>query len=269
MSTVTVKSTRDYDMFVSDKENRILKENEHKRLQLSMERYGFLKCFPIVVKPKNKKGKHVVKEGQHRLHYAEHLGLEVWYIEEEKDFDIAVINCTAVIWKTKDYAEKFAKNGYREYVEAVAFSEKYRLNISIACAMLAGYVSFSNIRKEFYDGAFVVKDRGWAEEVAELFSSIREISPFLKGERPLKACMCVCRVDGFDSERLIRGISSKRNDLRAPFGDRQSCLQFFEDCYNSRKSNREKFSLKNEAIKAMNERNAVSSEDDQEDDEAA
>ena len=55
--------TKDYRMFERNPENRPVDDKKHRRLKRSMEKYGFLSCFPIVVE-RLPNGKLRVKEGQ-------------------------------------------------------------------------------------------------------------------------------------------------------------------------------------------------------------
>jgi hypothetical protein len=88
-----IRCTRDYAIFVRDMENRRLRTSEHKKLRQSMEKYGFLPCYPIVVK-RDDVGRLHVKEGNHRLAFARELALCVYFVETAIDFDVPEINGT-------------------------------------------------------------------------------------------------------------------------------------------------------------------------------
>src|SRR5262245_51957840 len=102
-----------------------------------MKKYGFLEVFPIVVY-RNGSDHFVVKDGQHRLAVAESLGLTVYYVEDDTDFDVAKVNEATKIWVLRDYAQKFAANGVKPYQEGLEFAERHGLPIGTAFSLLSG-----------------------------------------------------------------------------------------------------------------------------------
>ena len=72
MATRKIQATKNYRMFKRSGENRTPRLEGPKRFEQSMKKYGFLPCFPIV---RQRVGKDlIVKEGQHRLAFAERWG---------------------------------------------------------------------------------------------------------------------------------------------------------------------------------------------------
>jgi hypothetical protein len=132
-----VNVTRDYRLFSRSMDNRIVKLKKHKTLERSMKQYGFLSCFPIICYRDEHK-KLIVKDGQHRLAFAESLGLPVYWIEQDVDFDVAIVNSTAKVWAVRDYAEKYAANGLNDYQEGLEFADSHKLSVGNAFALLAG-----------------------------------------------------------------------------------------------------------------------------------
>jgi hypothetical protein len=253
MSSRKVQSTKNYRLFAGNDENRPLDLKKHRKLEKSMKKYGFLACFPIVCW-RNKEGKLIVKDGQHRLAIAEALGLTVYWIEEETDFDVAVINCTSKTWTLKDYARKFAANGLKDYQEGMEFADRHGIPIGIAFAMLGGTTTFGNIQNHFEGGTFRIKDRKWAEAVAGVYGPMVTLSPSLRAANFLGACMAVCRVPDFDAKRLLSCSERCREKLVA-YSTRDAYLQMIEDVYNF--GRKQLVGLKSQAMMAMRERNAV------------
>lgn len=249
-ATKSIRSTTDYRMFHRNKENRVLDLKKHKKLKLSMEKYGFIQSFPIVCHRNGDKNLYV-KDGQHRLTIAEALKLPVYFVEEEVDFDIAEINSTGKTWVIKDFALKFAANHVPGYQEGLDFCEQYQLPIGIGFAMLAGTVSFGNITFAFTNGTFRIKDRPWANAVAATYSQMCALSPALRNARFLEACMYVCRVEGFEIKRLLQGAGRCREKLVA-YSTRDAYLGLIEELYNFNRS--KLFGLKSAATMAMRER---------------
>lgn len=230
MASKGITTTNNYRLFRSDSENRALDLNKHGNLRQSMKLYGFLRAFPIVCY-RNETKQLVVKDGQHRLAIAEELGLPVHYVVEDQDFDIAVVNSTSKSWSLGDYAQKFAANGYEAYIEGMEFSEEHSIPVGIAFGLLAGTVSFNNIKSQFMSGKFEVKDRAYAELVAYTYSSICKLSKAVKRNSFLSAVMVVCRVEEFDPDRLIAGAARCRERLVA-FSAKQPYLDLIEELYN-------------------------------------
>ena len=252
-TTRKIQSTKNYRMFTRCQENRPTKPKDHKRLERSMRKYGFLQSFPIVVHRNGDKHL-IVKDGQHRLQFAETLGLPVYFVEEPVDFDVSEINCTSQIWKLRDFAQTFAAKGLRPYEEGLAFADEYKLPIGTAFALLSGVVTFGHCHAAFTGGTFVIKDRRWADSVAALYSGLNALSPVLKNARLLEACMAVCRVKDFDNGRLLSCAERCREKLVA-YSTKEAYLQMLDEIYNFGKQKR--VALRFEAEQAMKKRSAV------------
>ena len=246
-----ITGTKNYALFHRSTENRPLDLRKHRKLFESMKLYGFLKCFPIVV-VRDKDGKLVIKDGQHRLTIAAELGLTVWYVEEEIDFDVALVNCTAKVWVLRDYAQKYAANGLKDYAEVLEFSEQHSLSIGTAFALLAGQTNSTNCLHAFIDGSYRVKDRAWANAVAGIYGPLILMSEAVKNTRCIEACMAVCRVKDFDAKRLIAGAERCREKLVA-YSTRDAYLDMLEVIYNY--GRKQLVGLKALAQMAMRERN--------------
>src|SRR5215471_2755063 len=129
MAVRRILETTNYRQFVRiEGKNRTIDVKKHKRLKDSMERFGFLWCYPIVCY-RDKDNRLVLKEGQHRLIIAEALGLPVYWVETDQDFDVAVVNSAAKIWVLKDYACQHVANGLTAYAEGLDFAEQHELPI--------------------------------------------------------------------------------------------------------------------------------------------
>lgn len=251
MSKSNIVTTRNYRLFKYDLENRQLQLKKHKRLKESMKQYGFLRCFPIACY-RNGKRDLVVKDGQHRLAFAEELGLPVHYIVEDVDFDIATVNGTPIKWTPKDYADKHAANGKSDYAEGIEFCNRHRIPIGTGFSLLAGTTNFSNIEQAFREGRFKVKDREWADKVASTYSAVVAMSSEVRNARFIEACMAVCRLGEFDQDRLLHSAKRCRDKLIS-YSTRDAYLDMMEEVYNFGRKNL--VPIKMPAIQAMRERN--------------
>jgi hypothetical protein len=252
MSVPKLQVTKNYRLFSRSIDNRPLSEKNHKKLLRSMQRNGFLPCFPLAcVREPN--GNLIVYDGQHRLAYAETLGLPVYFVVLDKPFDIAEVNCAQEKWNTRNFAETFAAQNKQAYKIGLEFTDRHQLPIGIAFGLLAGTCSFTNIQEYYYGGTFKVKDMPYAEMVGAIYSQIIAISPIAKNARLIEACMAIGRVKDFDSARLVKGCERCREKLVA-YSTRDAYLDVLEIVYNF--GRKQLFALKNEAVMAMRERNA-------------
>ncbi len=255
MASPKVNVTKNYDLFTRSAKNRPAHAKSHKALLNSMKCYGFLSCYPIAC-CRNGDRRLTVKDGQHRLLFAQELQLPVYYITEEVDFDVAIVNCTPKPWVLKDFAQKHAAHGIEAYREGLEFAEIHSLPISIAFVLLAGQTGFTNIKSQFVDGKFEIKDREWADQVASLYGVMVAMSKEIRNARFLQACMGVCRVEGFKPDRLIKAAKRCREKL-ASYSTKDAYLDMLEEIYNFGHS--KLVGLKAKAQMAMRARSVVTS----------
>lgn len=246
-----INVTKNYRMFKLADDNRKLNLPKHRKLRQSMQENGFFPWMPVIC-VRDKGNNLVVRDGQHRLAFAETLGLEVYWVEVSESFDIAQFNGTAVVWNIRDYAETFAKNGKASYVALLEFSERHGIGVAISALLLGGTQTFANIAPAFYAGDFKIKEQHLAESVAEVYVTIVATDKRLKTQRLLEALVAAARVDGFNSRRLLKNLSGC-NDKLKQYSTRDGFLEMLEDIYNFRQQTL--VPLKINAIQAMRERN--------------
>lgn len=246
--------TREYKRFHFTRDNRPIDvvnlRPQHKRLRESMREYGFLPAFPLMVQVLN--GKLYVKDGQHRLTFAEELGLDVYYVITEQDISIAKINQAQAGWTPRDYAMSFAAQGKHDYQQAIGFCDRYRIPVGVGFSMLRGTISKTNIKAEFENGNYKVTNLVFAERVAKVFKALYEIKAQVRQQNMLHALWACCNVATFDEARLVQ-TAQKRPDLLQNLGTVENFLQLLEEIYNF--ARRTKEPLKFEAEQAMRERN--------------
>lgn len=235
-----------------------------------MKKYGYLPCYPIICYRDEKK-RLKVKDGQHRLMIAESLGLPVYYLVLDPgqvcsppitddgrvdydlvDYDVAEVAAAQGPWTTKDYARTFAGQGLKAYQEVIDFAEQYGLSLGVAAALLAGLTDYANVRHAFIARLFRVKDRKWAEVVASLWSQLGALAPSIKRTPFLGACMAVCRVEEFDTGRMLENARRCREKL-LPYSTRDAYLDMMENVYNYGRV--KLLGLKSAAIMSMRDRN--------------
>lgn len=253
MKVNATKVTKNYRLFARSDDNRALVPEKHKRLMESMKLYGFLPEFPIVCY-RDKSKRLIVKDGQHRLAIAETLGLPVYWTEESQQWDVAIVNSTSKGWVPYDYAERYARQGNKDYVEGLEFMKANRLPIGLAFSLLAGTTSFSNVQKAFLEGTYKIKDRKWANAVAGIYVPFATVSKHCRNARFVEACMAIGRVKELEPQRLLHGLDRCRDKLAA-YSTRDAYLDMLETIYNY--GRKQLFGLKVAAIQAMRDRNAI------------
>jgi len=254
-----IMCTDNYRLFRSSIDNRDLNLPEHKKLEKSMKLYGFLRSCPIIVR-RDKSGILIVVDGQHRLAFAERLGLSVWYVEETVDFDIADLNGTVKPWKFRDYVQNYAKRGYKQYEELLQFAALHQIPLQVATCLLGGTLTFSNIQLAFRRGDFRIKERSRAEMVVKIYAAFKAVCDSLTSVRLIEAIVAASRIEGFDPSRLTDNLANCRDKLHS-YSTRDGFLEMLEDIYNFRKKT--VVPLKFNAIQAMRKRNPIHQEDDQ------
>ncbi len=252
MSVPKLQVTKNYRLFTKSADNRPANPKKHKRLQRSLEKYGFLPCFPLAC-VRDKNNNLVVFDGQHRLLLAETLGLVVYFVVIETAFNIAAVNCTQEKWVARNFAETYAQQGKKHYIAGLEFADRFKLPVGCAFGLLGGTVSWNNVAPDYWSGDFVIKDQPYAETVGSIYSHIIHVAPAVKNARLLEACMAVARVKSFDAQRLLQGVDRCREKL-VSYSTRDAYLAMLEEIYNFGRKNL--VSLKNETVMIMRERHA-------------
>lgn len=248
--TPKLRATKDYQLFSVSKHNREINPSHLRKLKPSMQEYGWIPAFPMLVR-RTAKGLEIL-DGQHRFSVARELGLAVWFVECDNGFNIPRINASQVPWRALDYAESFSKCGKGDYGEVVTFAETHQMQIGEAAAILAGTTSFTNVRKAWIAGTYRITDRNHAERVAYLCTSIREITR-TSGDKSLRlALIAISRTPGVDYARLVRN-AARLPERFVKFATREGALQMLEAVYNY--GRREHVGIKVAAENAMRDRN--------------
>jgi hypothetical protein len=233
MSIPKLQRTKNYSQFFYTKENRDVDilhlKPQHKALRESMQQYGFLPAFPLMVRTQN--GRFAVVDGQHRLTFAKELGLEVFFVIDDKDVNISAVNQAQANWSPKDYANRWAHAGRPDYVEAIAFANEHNAPLVLAFAMLAGTTTSGNIMWRVKDGSYQIKARELAHRVMSIYRDLTAVNSKAKGARLIEALWACCHVDYFDESRLIETVS-RRPGLLSQAGTRDAYLDALTEIYN-------------------------------------
>jgi hypothetical protein len=249
-ATPRIQVTKNYKLFGKSIDNRDVDLKGRRDLEESMKQYGFLRCYAIVC-GRDKDKNLYVKDGQHRLATAIKLGLEVCWIEDTSDMDVATVNSTQRQWKTKDYAWKYANKGNQHYKEVLQFVAEHRISISLAARLLSGTQASGNFSRKFRNGEFKVKDRDFAHRVVSIYVPSIKASKNLRNRYYLLACSKAAMGAAFSVKRFTDSLA-KHRELLVNFGSADAYMDMMENVYNF--GRRDLFPLKIEAIKAMRDR---------------
>ena len=133
----TATQTTDYSKFKFIDTNRAIKNNRD--LKESLKTYGWLKSRPLVVNQNNQ-----VLDGQHRLVYAQELGIPVHFqieITKDRKHDeelILSLNKSQKVWRLYDYIQSHAIKGVKFHQEVKDFEEEFKLGISNSIVICVG-----------------------------------------------------------------------------------------------------------------------------------
>jgi hypothetical protein len=116
-----VLCSRNYDAFGHKYSNREIKETHVARLMVSMKEVGFLPSHHIICDANLN-----IIDGQHRFEAAKNLGLEIWYMIDQKVNEEMLIklNDSVCKWKVKDRMKHYCALGKKEYVELAKFADE-------------------------------------------------------------------------------------------------------------------------------------------------
>lgn len=246
-----INVTTNYKLFHRDADNRALDVKKHRALKESMEQNGFIPDYHIIC-TRGEDGLLRIKDGQHRFHFAQMLGLPVYWTETNSDFDVAVVNAAQKGWLPMDYATRFSAGGNQDYAELLEFKEDHGIPLTIAAMLLSGMTTFTNVAQKFYCGEFKVTDRAWAKSVVAVYTPLVQTRPALKTRVFLLACMAVARVKGFNAKRLAENLTRCQGKI-ALYANRDEYLEMLESIYNF--GRKDIVGLKIEAVKVMRDRN--------------
>jgi len=253
-TSTRLRVTKNYDMFDFSPENRPADTKNRRDLRKSMQTHGFIPAYPLHC-VRNGGTNYIVKDGQNRLRMAQELGISVWYVICDDDANISEINNTQRRWSTKDYAESFAAQGFKDYIELLEFADTHKMPIWQSACILAssGRINAGQTRR-FREGKFKIRSREMADRIARIYRALVDINRGVGTKYFICALFAACCVKGFDDERLIKKAKAAP-ELLETRGERDGYLSVLENIYNRRIGH--KFPLRVEAENAMRKRHML------------
>lgn len=251
-----IRQTKDYELFKLDPLNRSV--TQVKKLQESMNSYGFLDAYPIHVVAVN--GHFVIKDGQHRFESARSLDIPIKFVvcNSDKQLSIPGINGAQRAWSLRDYIASFKQQGIEDYATLMAFSETSRLSMGTSAALLCNNLpdnGTGNILDQIKSGKFKVKTLQFANDVSNVVAATASFVPWAKNAFWVAAVARVLRVKGVTVTTLIEKIKANPGMLHLmPTID--AFMQLIEDIYNYR-CRAERIPIKFLAIEESRKRSAA------------
>lgn len=207
-----IYETNDYDKFKFLVWNRPVDRKHVERLKESIKKNIYLE--PISISED-----FIILDGQHRFTAYKELGMTFKYIIEtstDKHSDIVITKNTLLEkWKTIDYINAYAKDGYEHYKTILNFMDEFnqfrclRMHINLlqdSCRWA------DKDRKEYYllEGGFKVKDIAKSRDVANKLLSLRMKKAMTvnnldlcKNYKIFQALFWLIKIDGYNHDVML------------------------------------------------------------------
>src|SRR5574338_82987 len=135
-----IQTTKQYDLFKIRETNRQIKQKSVDKLIDSINNYGYLSFFPIIVDKEMN-----IIDGQHRFMACKKMDIPISYtIYDGYDSEnlMCNVNNTQSSWKQGDYLDYYCKLGYPEYIKLKNVLDKYKsISLSICISYSINYGS--------------------------------------------------------------------------------------------------------------------------------
>ena len=204
----TLHRTKDYAMFESHPYQR--PAHKDAVLLASMRKYGFMPSSPIQVVRNGGKTLKVIR-GHHRLDFAKRLKLPVYYIIDNSNTDIYLLEGSSQVrWSASDHAHSRARAGEEDYIKLVEFQKRHGLTLGAAASLLGGQSAGSNnrIRNVKFGDFTVVQDQSHANAVVRITDDCYKHGvSFARSSAFVSAVSAALRVPAFDPAVFLHRVS--------------------------------------------------------------
>jgi len=236
----TLKQTSNYELFIDNEEQPMMKKSNLKKLRQSMSAIGFRPSKPIQVEKSGSKLK--IIDGHHRFYTAKELGLPVYYVVEDNVSQdvMTFVNTSMRVWGLKDYIQMYCKRGLHDYCVLSEYMDK-GLNCGIATELLG-------VPSKIRSGEFKVVTTKFADFILTILDDVKDKHPHLKKNTFSRALAKIMMVKGLDRERL-REQCDKHANLIQDLSNVSDMIDEIETVYNFRKKGSARMSIAFEAKK--------------------
>jgi hypothetical protein len=233
-----LKYTDDLSIFDVDPDNRDVDSKERVKKLLcvknNMRKNGFQPDKAISVKT-GEYGRLIVRAGQGRLKCAKELGIGVYYIVND-DFNgcITEFEGTEAKWTVNDYVGVYQRKGIPSYNDLWLWSKRNEIPLVASASLLGGECARSgNMRQPISNGTYKIKDRQYADRVANIVNNCRRINPVPVNISFIDAVSRCCRVPYFIESILIDRIDENPT-MFFKCGSSEKAVDMISALYNYR-----------------------------------
>jgi hypothetical protein len=260
-----VRVTGDYDRFTVTKENRGIVQGHVRKLARSMNEYGWIDSFPMMVVARGDKLE--IRDGQNRFRAAQQLGIPVKYVLTENGqsaIPIAELNKYQKTWTVMDHCKSYANEGDKDYQTLINFMAEESMSMTAAVCLLS---QGSPNNETLKNGNFKVKDLEWARQSAAHLRHLCKVMPWSPNTAPfVRVFTKACRVASFDPATFGKKVEQNPEKV-ANMATEQGIAAMMEEVYNYR--NRQPIPLAYEISRVAAENSKGSAARDKARDKAA
>lgn len=235
-------ATTNYSMFKFREDNREQDPSLVRALIKSISANNMLKYKPIIVNDKFE-----IMDGQHRFLAAQELNVPIFYIIEKKMTLLDMIGLqTQKHWRTADYVNAFAKNGYVEYQKFLEFTKKNQLSIVIALSLIKGRSKgmYDQIRSgnfKFINNDILMTELEYCNDIQEFLKQQLGSKLFLNSTRFWRAMVHIVRHPIYNHDKMMKNLSQLISKFSSR-ADYEGYRELFVSIHNFR--NQHKINLK-------------------------
>jgi hypothetical protein len=247
-----LEKTNNYDLFVTNSEQRPISQQHAKKLASSIQQFGFLPSKPIQCYRKG--GRLVVVDGHHRLEAARATGAHLYFIVEgeESQRTMGPENILVKKWSGLDFARMYAARGSKDYQELIRYNDR-GIPLNMAASMLINNGAASgNANAAIIEGTFKIKCRRQAEAVCSMIETFGGKNEAVHSRAFISAYSKCLMWDGFSNEAFTKRMRENLIMLEKT-SNAEQMLTVIEGIYNKR--SRSPVALKFHVEEAARKRN--------------
>jgi len=209
-----IYETDEYERFRMSPCNRPI--GPRPMMEESMEEIGFMASRAIHVTSPDHTGVHTIISGHHRFVTAKRLGIPIKYIVDDLCDDVYALEYSSKqTWSGKDWFDAQCAAGDPEVLKAREFMIKHDVAWSIACSLLRGHTTSSNMARDIASGEYKVTHPDDALEVVMIAEKLERLG--VRGAKKtsfiyaLAQCMMT---NGFKPDVLLDRVEANPGNIR-------------------------------------------------------
>lgn len=236
MSTIKqpkLETSKNYESFLSNGEQRPIKEQHVKNLSVLMADQGFLPSKPIQVFRRG--NKLVIIDGHHRLAAAKKLGIAVFFVVEPESSakSMASVNAYVKTWVTADYVRMYAIRGIDDFQKLLQYGDA-GIPLAMAASMLHGHAAAScNVSEQIKTGTFKIRETSNINKVYAMIKNFADLNPVVRHRAFIAALSDCLLTPQFEWARFERRFA-ENTSMMVKASNKDLQLDQIEKLYNFR-----------------------------------